>query len=332
MEELTHRERLLRIIAGERPDRFAASFWRHFFSREHDAEGTAVAMIDFQKQFDWDFIKVNPRADFHVQDYGLKLDYSTDDLVKHIKSDFPVKTIDDWQKIEPLPLTSPVLSEHLKTVSLIRKAFGKDLPILMTVFTPLSIAGRLVEERSLLLEHLREAPQKVESAVKAICETFTAFSSELRNAGADGLFYATTHWATSDKFSWDEYKRLALPYDLKVIQATGDDAINLLHICSSNCFLYEMAAIDHRCQLLNWDATDPSNPSIADAGKRITNMVMAGGIEYGESFSKSTAKEVADSIEDFKSTHDPARAIIAPGCAVDPSVPTENLMAIRERL
>jgi len=71
MDKYSHRDRLEMILAGEKPDRFAASFWRHFFHMEHHAEGTAEAMVSFQKRFDWDFIKINPRADYHVEDRGL---------------------------------------------------------------------------------------------------------------------------------------------------------------------------------------------------------------------------------------------------------------------
>ena len=139
MDKYSHRERLELIFQGKKPDRFAVSFWRHFFHKEHYAEGTAAAMLDFQKRFDWDFMKINPRADYHIEGWGFKQEWSFDEFKKHKKTYFPVKSLEDWKKIEPLKLTTPALDEHLKVVSLIRKKTDKNLPLLMTVFTPLEI-------------------------------------------------------------------------------------------------------------------------------------------------------------------------------------------------
>ena len=72
MERLSHRERLAAILAGERPDRFAASMWRHFFHMESTVDGTAEAMLHFQREYDWDFMKINPRADYHIEGWGFE--------------------------------------------------------------------------------------------------------------------------------------------------------------------------------------------------------------------------------------------------------------------
>ena len=85
-DKYSHRERLQHVLNGQEPDRFAASFWRHFYHKEHFAEGTAEAMLDFQKRFDWDFMKINPRADYHIEGWGFRQKYSHDELVKHTKT------------------------------------------------------------------------------------------------------------------------------------------------------------------------------------------------------------------------------------------------------
>ena len=99
MDKYSHRERVEMILAGEKPDRFAASFWRHFYHMEHHAEGTIEAMVAFQKQFDWDFMKINPRADYHVQDWGKQIEYSHDEFTNHRKVGFPIQAAEDWSRI-----------------------------------------------------------------------------------------------------------------------------------------------------------------------------------------------------------------------------------------
>lgn len=320
------------ILSGERPDRFAASFWRHFFHLEHTAEGTAEAMLYFQKEFDWDFMKVNPRADYHVQDWGVTLRYSTSELENHVKLSFPISSADDWMHLKPLPPTAPVLAEHLKLVSLLRTRCGRDLPILMTVFTPLSIAGRMVADHQTLVLHLRSAPGRIHAALRVITDTFVKFVSELRNAGADGLFFATTHWASADLLTWAEYEEFGVPYDLEVIRAAEADGINLLHVCGANNFLPQLGGLAYSAKMINWDSSDPTNLPLDKALDRLPEKTLVGGVDYRGWLRRSRPEEMPYFIRELKRQFDPARLIIAPGCAVEPGTDMNNLRAIRQQL
>ncbi len=331
-DRLSHRERIQTILAGEMPDRFAASFWRHFFHKEHSAVGTAEAMLSFQLRFDWDFMKINPRADYHIEDWGLKQRWSTNEFAKHEKIAWPVRSIEDWAKIDRLPTSAPALAEHLKLVSLIKKGAASDLPLLMTVFTPLAIAGRMVPDNSMLVEHMRTAPERVLPAIQAITETFVRYVAELRNAGADGLFFATTHWASKDMLSWDEYQRFGVPYDLRVIEAAGDEALNLFHVCGSNNYLKELSQLDYRSTLVNWDSADPTNLPLDKAEVLIPQKVLVGGVDHRGWLIHGEAQEIPFLVDGLKNRHDPRRVIIGPGCAIEPETPMENLQAIRDRL
>jgi uroporphyrinogen decarboxylase len=331
-EKYSHRERVQMILTGEQPDRFAASFWRHFFHMEHHAEGTAEAMLAFQREFDWDFMKINPRADYHVEDWGLKQEWSHDEFRKHRKSNYPVTVAEDWLKIKPLPTSAPVLAEHLNVVSLIHRKAGRELPILMTVFTPLAIAGRMVEKRETLVEHLRKTPELVETGLRAITETFRRFVSELRNAGADGLFFATTQWASSDTITWDEYRRFGVPYDLEIIRAAEADALNILHICCSNNYLRELSQQAYNTRLYNWDANDPTNLPLDKAGSILRDKVMIGGIDHNGWLLHSEPDEIRYKIDEIKERFEPNRLILGPGCSIPPEISFANLHAVRERL
>ncbi|RME23741.1 MAG: hypothetical protein D6800_09455 [Candidatus Zixiibacteriota bacterium] len=329
MNSYTPRDRILMIAAGEKPDRYAASFWRHFFHMEHYAEGTAEAMLGFQKRFEWDFMKVNPRADYHIEDWGLKQEWSHDEFTKHRKSNFPVRTADDWLKLPVLEPTAPVLSEHLKVISLIRKGVDRELPVLMTVFTPLSIAGRMVADQQTLVDHIRQEPEKVETGLRTITDTFKKFVAELRNAGADGLFYATTQWASRDKLTWDEYQRFGVPYDLELIAAAEDDAINLLHVCASHNYLKELCGLDYKAKMVNWDSHDPTNLPLDKAYDVVAGMAMVGGADHKGWLLQSTPDEVATRIRELQAKNDPSRLIIGPGCSMPPETPMENLEAVK---
>ena len=62
------RERVQAALAGEPVDWPPVSMWRHFYEFEETAEGLAEAMLGFQRRYDWDFMKVNPRASYHAED------------------------------------------------------------------------------------------------------------------------------------------------------------------------------------------------------------------------------------------------------------------------
>ncbi len=331
-DKLSHRERILTICRGDQPDRYAASFWRHFYHLESTAEGTAEAMLNWQRLFDWDFMKINPRADYHIEDWGLKQSYSRDEFTKHVKTSYPIRKPEDWIKINPLPMTAPSLAEHLKVVTLIRKRSDRELPILMTVFTPLAIAGRMVQDNQMLADHMRAHPELIHSALRAIAQTFQAFVAELRNAGADGIFFATTQWASSDLITWQEYEAFGIPYDREVIEASEGDSLNLLHVCASNNFLEPMVQLNYPAQMINWDGSDPTNLPLDLAYEVITDQAMVGGVDYNGWLLKGNPDEVAYLTDQLKENNQPSRVIIGPGCSIAPETPLANLQAIRDRL
>ena len=331
-ETFSHRERIQAILAGETPDRHAASIWRHFYHMESTVDGLVDAMVHFQKRCHWDFMKINPRADYHVEDWGLKQIYSKSEFERHTKTAFPINTISDWDTIRPLPVTKGVLGDHLTAVSKIRKTVGKDLPLLMTVFTPLAIAGRMVKDEMTARDHLRAKPERVLRALRVITDTFRQYVVELRNAGADGIFLATINWATKPMLTWEEYQRFALPYDLEIANATGSDALNLLHVCGSDNYLAHLLKEPFPCRLVNWDASEPTNLPIDRALPLLGNKIAVGGLDHRGWFLHSEPNEVAYQVARLKEKFSSRQLIFGPGCTIAPETPIENLLAVRENI
>jgi uroporphyrinogen decarboxylase len=256
-DKYSHRERIEMIMAGETPDRFAASIWRHFFHLELSAENLAKAMLDYQDKYDWDFMKINPRASYHVEDWGCTLEWSDDESQRHRHIDYAVKGADDWLTLEVLSPESPVLAEHLMAIKRIKEKCDPELPLFMTVFTPLSIAHRLVGDENKMVEFIGQSSEDVLKGLETITRTFEKYAAEIRNAGADGLFFATTAWASSDLVLREQYDKFGRPFDLRILKAAGDDALNILHVCASNNYLMEL--LDYPAPLVNWDCSDPTN-------------------------------------------------------------------------
>jgi len=74
-------ERVAAALAGEAVDRRPVSAWRHFVDREQNADDLSAAMLEFQRTFDWDWVKVNPRATYFAEAWGNTYDFK----IKKIK-------------------------------------------------------------------------------------------------------------------------------------------------------------------------------------------------------------------------------------------------------
>lgn len=325
-ERLSHTERLQALAEGIQPDRPPVSLWRHFYIEENDPKQFAEAMIGWQKKYDWDFLKINPKASFHYEPWGVKMTYSPDGINKPVRREFPIKTADDWSKVTVLPVTHPEFDKQLRSIAQIRKALPRPFRIVMTLFNPISVAGDMVPSDDILIRHLHESPEAVDKALTAIQTTFLNLIPEMRNAGADGLFFATTQWASAERLTVAELKRFGLAYDRPVWDSAGDGSFNVLHICETKNYLKEYR--EFKADLTNWDASDPANPTLGDGYELLHRPVM-GGIAHETDLANDSPAILYDKVRRLIDSHRRLPFAVGPGCAIPVIVPDANLAAVR---
>ena len=326
-DHMTHWERVRAALEGDEVDRPPVSMWRHFYGQEASAQGLAEAMLAFQHQFDWDFMKVNARASYHAEDWGVKLRFSESDSRGHQPVDWPVKQAKDWEAIQPLAIHRGVLGEQLEALRLIAEGLDGQAPFVMTVFTPLSIAGQLAGSEDVMSTHLREHPAQVHQAREVITQTFAAFAAECLSTGASGLFFATTGWGTYDRLTESEYAEFGRPYDLRVMEAVTDAGFNVLHVCGSNNMLLALA--DYPVTAFNWDTQDETNVWLKE-GEKVTGKAVIGGMSHRTTLLKGSPEKVAGEALSAADAMDGTRWMLGPGCTFPPEVPEANLRALRE--
>lgn len=325
--KLTKLERISAVVKGEKPDRLPVSFWRHFYERETSAEGLAEAMLGFQREFDWDFMKLNPRACYHFQVWGASYKFSGDPHTSPVRLDYPVKDYRDLERLKVMPPDKGPMGEQLKAIRIIRKELPSDVLLVETIFSPLSIAADLAESYGIFKEYLKRYPEIVHKALKTISDTFADFASMCMAEGARGIFFATRDWASFDMLSVAEYREFGKPYDLKVLDAVkGNKAFNILHICKKNNMLKNLA--DYPVSVINWDASESTNPDLAE-GKKFFRGAVAGGIDHKKTLVEGSVNDLIAEAEKACTLTAGERWILAPGCSISTKTPSENLHALR---
>ena len=322
---MTHRERVLAAIAGRDVDRPPASMWRHYFGEEQSADALAKAMLAHQRRFDWDFMKVNPRASYHAEPWGVKVRYSGNRAPE--TGSWPVKTVKDWARIEPVRMTHPVFKEQLRALELIARGLKGQVPFLATVFTPVSIASRLTASEDTFMTHLREHTGAVNAAIEAVTETFVAFSKTALDRGASGLFYATTSFATKDRMTVAEYRRLVRPWDLKLLKALPEHEFTLLHICRDNNMLAEFAG--YPVGAVNWDAHGKGNASLSEGRALMKGKTAVGGIPRDQKLLEASPAQMYGQVQGLAAAMGKRGWMLGTGCTYTPDAPIGNADSVR---
>ncbi len=331
IDKLKHKERLERLLSGLDIDRPPVSAWRHFYENELTAEDLADTMLAFQQKYDWDFMKINPRACYHVEDWGVRYNYSNKVEIIPQRTWRPVleyavvKSEDDWLKIKPLDPEVGCFGEQLKAVDLIKRGLDGRLDFVQTVFSPLSIAADLVGSDK-AFKALMESGINLESALESITLTLEKYVAKLLRIGVSGIFFATTQWATRDNISEEQYLQYGQPYDLRVLKTARKAKFNILHVCKK----FNMLPLfkDYPVDILNWSKHEPGNMDFSQADK-IFSQVFLGGMDQIQTLVEGSPHDVVTQLEDSLVDAGDHPLIIGPGCSLKPGTPDENLRAMR---
>jgi uroporphyrinogen decarboxylase len=285
-------------------------------------------MLNWQRLHGFDFLKVNPRAQYHAETWGGRYAYSGQPHVKPQLVELPVKDTADWGRLRVMPVDKGPLGEQLDALRLIGDGLRGEVPFVETVFSPLSVLGYLAEHE-MLLRDMREHPDAIHTALTTVTETFAKFAQTCVDVGATGIFFATTAWATKKTLTEAQYAEFGRPYDLRVLAAVQGACFNLLHVCREESMLYALS--DYPVQGINWAATSPTNPSLAEAKTKIAGKALIGGISDGALTASGTEKAIAETKAAFRQTGG-RQWILAGDCSIPTASNDANIKAIKATL
>ncbi len=321
-------ERVRAALANEAVDRPAVSLWRHFYESEEDAEGLVAAMLRWQRQYGWDFMKVNPRAQYHIEPWGARFKYHRDGVTKPTTLSLPVQQAEDWQQITQQSPTAGALGEQLQALNLLKRALKGDERVLFvqTVFSPLSVAADLVATDAVFKQHLQEAPEQLHAALEQITRTFEQYVAEAINL-CDGIFFATTEWGSYDRLTKEQYAEFGRPYDMRILKAAQEAEFNLLHVCKANNMLLDL--IDYPVRAFSWAAHEAGNPDLQTMlGK--TDKALIGGVGLTTLLEGTPEQLHAQLVHDLDQADGEPRWLAAADCSIDVRSPAKNVAAVAD--
>jgi uroporphyrinogen decarboxylase len=323
---ITHRARIKATIRGEKPDRVPIALWRHFPYDDLTAEGLARATIEFQRRYGFDLVKVTPVSGYPAEAWGAELRPAGNDEGTREYLSRPVQRPEDWSNLEPLDVTQGVFGRELKALRLIREGVGgPDVPVLQTIFSPLTIAKQLAGD--LAFEHLRKHPDELKAGLRVVAETTANFALKCLESGADGIFFAT-QLASRDLLSDEEYRAFGVEFDLSLLESVqGSAKLLVLHLHGRNP-MFEPAGL-YPVQIVNWHDRETS-PSLAEGQKLFNQGAVLGGLNRSTTLPKGSPEDVRREVQDAIEQTGGLGVIIGAGCVAPVTTPEENFRAARE--
>jgi uroporphyrinogen decarboxylase len=232
----------------------------------------------------------------------------------------PIQEPADWTT---LPAVSPdrgVLADHVEVVRQVRAALGPDVPVIQTVFSPLTMAAKLLGNK-LPSEHLES--EELPGALSRLADDVIAFGQACLRAGVDGFFFATMH--ANRAVDREIYERLGAPYDARILEAVrpSSSAI-MLHLHGQDPYfdLAERYPVD----AVSWEDRETS-PTLGEALDQTTRCLV-GGVGRFHPLTEGTPDEVAAEVGDAIRQTGGRRVIVAPGCTLPVTVAESNLRAL----
>ncbi|MDR3574755.1 MAG: uroporphyrinogen decarboxylase family protein [Anaerolineaceae bacterium] len=323
-QELTHRERMEICLSGELPDRVPVSLWRHFPVDDQNPEGLAAATASFQKQFDFDFIKVTPSSSFCLKDWG-----SDDRWTGHTEgtreySKAVINQPDDWYSLPILDPRKGHLGDQLTCLRLLTSEFSPYTPLVQTIFSPLAQAKNLIGKERLQV-HIRKYPEAVLAGLERITETTLRFMEEAGRTGIDGIFYAVQH-AQYGLLSTTEFEAFSKPNDLKILAEARGFWLNIAHLHGVDVMFDEIQ--DYPVQVINWH--DRQTPPDLMTAKQKYNGILCGGLRQWDTMVLGTSDQVQREATDAIQATAGRRFILGTGCVLPVIAPYGNILAARQ--
>ena len=324
---MNSRTRVEAALKGGKVDRAPAGAWGHTYREEWSPQALATVTALRRARYEWDFIKFQPRASCFAEAFGARYASSNHSLRAPREVSHPIHGHRDWPGLPEADASAPSLAEQVESLRLTVEAVGPDVPVIQTVFSPITVAGYLVgKDKRRAVRDLRRDPDSVLPALERIADTLIDFSRRSIEAGAAGVFYAISGYASAGMTTAEEYDRWLFPLDQRILEALPREAwFNVLHLCRGG--LHFDIARRLPVQVVSWSIHDPGNPGLA-RGRELSGKAVMGGLGQRTTLYRGSSEEVLQEARDALRDTGGTGLLLAPGCSVPPGARAANLIAM----
>ncbi|WP_448807340.1 uroporphyrinogen decarboxylase family protein [Aminobacterium colombiense] len=326
--ELTHRERIEKAIALKDVDRLPFSLWMHCHNTDRFPRKLAEFTLDIQKDLDLDFIKFMPYGRFSTVEWGANYEASPGFFDEPKLVSPVINCIEDWEKnVVARRGTEGEYAVVLEAQRIVMESLPKEVPLIVTIFSPLTNALWLTKEE-ILLKHLRTNPSRVTDALEIMMETTIDYVTAAVKGGADGVFFAS-RMSHVTALSREEHQKYVIDYDVELLNRIKEKTwLNIVHIHGDKTW-WEDIVQQYPVPIFNWHDRD-DGPSMAEARKILPDKCFWGGMSHLKSIKDGTEEELKLQIEDTWHHNDGRGVILGPGCVVNARTPRERLRFISQ--
>jgi uroporphyrinogen decarboxylase len=306
-------------------DRPPVGAWGHTYREEWSPADLATVTVERARRFGWDFVKFQPRASSFAEAFGSVYKPAGHRLKGPVLVSTAVPDLDSWQRVELV--NRKALDDQVESIGMVARDLGASVPVLQTVFSPLTVAGYLVgKSKARVMRELRKNPELVRPALDRIAEGLVDFAKRSVKAGAAGVFYAISGYASKDAMPEAVYREIVLPTDVDFLKRLPSEAwFNAVHLCGSH--LNFGLSRDLPAQVVSWSVHNQGNPSLAE-GRTISGRPVMGGLGQRASLLYGPPVEVEAETRRAIAETGGRGLLLAPGCSVPPRARDANFAAM----
>ena len=231
----------------------------------------------------------------------------------------PPYKLDDTPEFPDDFLSRGYIPELLKAVEILKKEVGDEVPVVAGIIGPFTIAGSLLDSVPLLKATFK-APDKIPPFLEVAEKAGTMLAKALVEAGAD-IISCEDMTASPELIAPKSYREFELQYQRRQFEAIPVPTI--LHICGNVDPIVEWMGQTGA----NILSLEPKASAKLARQKCGSDIILMGGVDTATTLYMKDPDTVREGCEE---TIEDGIQILAPGCAVAPGTPMENLLAMVE--
>jgi len=321
---MTHWQRIRAAIAGQPTDRPPISLWRHWPNADETALGLAYGTLFWQREYDFDLVKVTPASGTLHADWGTKSTYVPNPHGTRTTLRRVVRSPEAWPELPVLDPREGCLGRQVEAVRIIAEELEDTVPVLQTIFSPLTTAWKLAGDR--MLADLRRHPDLLKKGLQVVAETTADLAVASAEAGATGMFFAT-QCDTYRLMTEDQYHEFGETYDRVVLDAVRDQVEIIMMHAHGEDIMFDLLA-GYPIDAINWHDR-MAGPSLAEAREHFSGMLV-GGISEWTTLLDGPAEAIAAEIEDAVAQAGGRAHMVGAGCVVPITAPHAHIRVARD--